>query len=228
MTVKQLAAGVFGGGQAPKLDGLPMSMGKAQSQLPNYGRKHTTDINNLDKDRKNGAMDKEDLHRSQTQNNQDMLKSDQLNRNSSSGTFKTGAGQDPNDGSVSILDTFARIISSKQVEGHDLAKLLRSKFRIAMEKDDRLVNRFFQPERSLSDQQILMNSNRGEESSKKANNESKIPGIYQEVKSSLEFMLNKITNKPGQQMINVGGLDTKRQRRYQSSSLLNSSLMSLE
>ena len=73
-----------------------------------------------------------------------------------------------------------------------------------------------------------MKSDRGEQVDNKSQNESTIPGIYQEVKSSLEYMLNKMTNKPGVQNINTGPLDTKRQRRYQSSSIVMSSLMSLE
>ena len=74
-----------------------------------------------------------------------------------------------------------------------------------------------------------MKSDRGEQDANtKSHNESTIPGIYQEVKSSLEYMLNKMTNKPGAQNINTGPLDTKRQRRYQSSSIVMSSLMSLE
>ena len=98
-----------------------------------------------------------------------------------------------------------------------------------MVKDDLLVEKFFQPQRSMSDQQILMNSNREgpEGAGKKSSQDSPIPGIYQEVKSSFEFMLHKITSKGGSQ-INIGGLDMKRQKRYQSSSLMKSPLMSLE
>ena len=56
MTVKQMAAGVFGNLQAPpKLGGLPMNISKAQSQLPNNGRKHTAHIENLDPETKNGS-----------------------------------------------------------------------------------------------------------------------------------------------------------------------------
>ena len=74
-----------------------------------------------------------------------------------------------------------------------------------------------------------MSSARGEQDNNiKSQNESTIPGIYQEVKSSLEFMLNKMTNKSSAANINMGPLDTKSQKRYQSSSILKSSIMSLE
>ena len=78
-----------------------------------------------------------------------------------------------------------------------------------MTRDDTAVEQFFERKRSKSDLQIKM-VNDQDGTGKKGAQESSIPGIYQEVKNSFEFMLHKITNKSGSSNVNVGSLDSKR------------------
>ena len=66
-----------------------------------------------------------------------------MRRDVSKNSLNNGSEQMDNTGS--ILDTFAKVISNKRVTGMDPAKNLRTKFKIAMQKDDSLVDKFFQP-----------------------------------------------------------------------------------
>ena len=89
-----------------------------------------------------------------TQGQSDLRKSDaHLNRNISKGSLMTdkNAGSEQTDHTVSILDTFSRVMAAKSGEGIDPAKNLRSKFKAAMLKNDQMVEQFFQRKRSLSD-----------------------------------------------------------------------------
>ena len=122
-----------------------MAMSKAQSTLPNYGRK--AHIENLDPVNKNivssGAANgpANEMLRFNTQG-LDTRPSDQhLNRNVSKGSLMTdkNAGSEHTDNTVSILDTFSRVMAAKSGEGIDPAKNLRSEFKAAMSKNDLLV-----------------------------------------------------------------------------------------
>ena len=123
-----------------------MAMNKAQSQLPNYGRK--AHIENLDPVSKNtvssggaGGGPATDMLRFNTQGLEVRTSDQHLNRNVSKGSLMTdkNAGSEQTDNTVSILDTFSRVMAAKSGESIDPAKNLRSKFKAAMSKNDQLV-----------------------------------------------------------------------------------------
>ena len=78
------------------------------------------------------------------------------------------AGSEQTDNTVSILDTFSRVMAAKSSQGVDPAKNLRSKLKAAMAKNDQLVESFFTRKRAHSDNQSVINSNREQDVNKKS------------------------------------------------------------